>query len=157
MQYATDDAFINSIVGEGTHFRGHLELAGLLRIDGDFTGSIRSEGKVLIGRNGRADCTIEAATVVIGGVIRGSVYASEKVIVLATGIVLGNIHCPRLIAEMGVLIDGQCAVRGEAAIHDLEATRGRTRRGAFWLRESRVEEVDTVASSSLRSGVPSRV
>lgn len=156
MQYATDDAFINSIVGEGTHFRGHLELAGLLRIDGDFTGSIRSDGKVLVGRNGRADCTIEAATVVIGGVIRGSVYATEKVIVLATGMVLGNIHCPRLIAEPGVLMDGEFAVRGEAATHELEAARGRSKRGAFWLQESRPDQASSVASASLRLGVSSQ-
>lgn len=156
MQYGTDDAFINSIVGEGTHFRGHLELAGLLRIDGDFTGSIRTVGKVLIGKNGRADCTIEAATVVIGGVIRGTVHASDKVIVLATGMVLGNVHCPRLIAEPGVLMDGQFAVRGDGADRELQPTHGRSRRGAFWLQESRSKEVSSVASSSLRLGFSPR-
>lgn len=66
-----DDSLVNSIVGRGTHFRGHLELSGLLRIDGDFSGSIKTQGKVIIGRGGRADCSIDAHTVVIGGIVRG--------------------------------------------------------------------------------------
>ena len=50
-----DGSFINSIVGEGTRFEGMLELSGLLRIDGDFSGNIRTSGKVLVGKNGRAE------------------------------------------------------------------------------------------------------
>ncbi|TFG59737.1 MAG: polymer-forming cytoskeletal family protein, partial [Spirochaetales bacterium] len=64
---AADGTFINSIVGEGTRFRGELDLDGLLRIDGDYFGSIKTTGKVLVGKNGRAECTIRAGTVVIGG------------------------------------------------------------------------------------------
>ncbi|MFW5686046.1 MAG: bactofilin family protein, partial [Spirochaetota bacterium] len=62
-----DDSLINSIVGPGTFFRGHLELSGLLRIDGDFSGSVKTDGRVIVGQAGRADCAIEAATVVVGG------------------------------------------------------------------------------------------
>lgn len=109
--FAGDDNYINSIVGEGTHFKGHLQLSGLLRIDGDFSGSIVTAGKVLVGKNGRADCTVEAETVVVGGILRGAIFATEKVIVLASAMVLGNIHAPRLIAEEGVLIDGRLVVR----------------------------------------------
>lgn len=112
MAETTDDAFVNSIVGEGTHFRGHLELAGLLRIDGDFSGSIRTAGRVLIGRNGRADCTIQAGTVVVGGVLRGTIHSTEKVIVLSSALIIGDIYSPRLIVEEGVILDGAFVIRG---------------------------------------------
>lgn len=112
MSETTDDAFVNSIVGEGTHFRGHLELAGLLRIDGDFSGSIRTAGRVLIGRNGRADCTIQAGTVVVGGILRGTVHSTEKVIVLSSALIIGDIYSPRLIVEDGVILDGTFVIRG---------------------------------------------
>ena len=71
--HVTDDAFINSIIGEGTKFKGEFDLNGLLRIDGDFTGVIRTKGKVLVGKNGRAECTLNAGTVVVGGVVRGEI------------------------------------------------------------------------------------
>jgi cytoskeletal protein CcmA (bactofilin family) len=112
--HISDDAFINSIIGEGTRFKGEFDLNGLLRIDGDFTGVIRTKGKVLVGQNGRAECTLHAGTVVIGGVVRGEVFSTEKVIILSTGLMLGNITTPRLIVEEGVILNGSCTITAPA-------------------------------------------
>jgi cytoskeletal protein CcmA (bactofilin family) len=105
-----EDSFINSIIGEGTRFNGEFDLNGLLRIDGDFCGTVRTKGKVLVGKNGRAECVIYAGTVVIGGIVRGNIFAVEKVVILSTGIVLGNVSTPRLIVEEGVIFNGQCKI-----------------------------------------------
>ena len=102
--------FINSIVGDGTRFVGDLELNGLLRIDGDFIGNIKTHGKVLIGKNGRAECTITADTVVIGGVVKGDIVSSGKVVILSTGMLIGNVSTPRLISEDGVILNGLCMI-----------------------------------------------
>jgi cytoskeletal protein CcmA (bactofilin family) len=108
--HISDDPLINSIVGEGTRFKGEFDLSGTLRIDGDFTGTIRTKGKVLVGKNGRAECTLHAGTVVIGGVVRGEIFSTEKVIILSTGLMLGNITTPRLILEEGVILNGSCRI-----------------------------------------------
>lgn len=108
----TEENLINSIVGPGTFFRGHVELNGLLRVDGDFSGSLKSDGRVIIGRAGRADCAIEAGTVVIGGVFRGEIFAAEKVVLLASAVVIGTIRSPRLVAEDGVLLTGLFEITG---------------------------------------------
>jgi len=112
--HLADDAFINSIIGEGTKFKGEFDLNGLLRIDGDFTGVIRTRGKVLVGKNGRAECTLNAGTVVVGGVLRGEIFSTDKVIILSTGLVLGNITTPRLIIEEGVIFNGSCKITAPA-------------------------------------------
>ncbi|RLD32248.1 MAG: polymer-forming cytoskeletal family protein [Bacteroidetes bacterium] len=106
----TSGVFINSIVGDGTRFVGDLELNGLLRIDGDFIGNIRTDGKVLIGKNGRAECTITADTVVIGGVVKGDIVSKGKVVILSTGMLIGNVSTPRLISEDGVILNGLCMI-----------------------------------------------
>lgn len=106
--------YINSIIGEGTRFNGEFDLNGLLRIDGDFCGTVRTEGKVLVGKNGRAECTVYAGTVVVGGIVRGNIFASEKVVILSTGIVLGNIHSPRFIVEEGVIFNGTAKIAQES-------------------------------------------
>ncbi len=112
IRQASFDSLVNSVVGAGTHFRGDLELAGLLRIDGDYSGTIRTSGKVIIGSSGRADCTIEASVVVIGGIFKGEIYCTANVIVLASAIVIGNLYSPRMVAEEGTLIHGSCVVTG---------------------------------------------
>lgn len=122
--HVTDDAFINSIIGEGTKFKGEFDLNGLLRIDGDFTGVIRTRGKVLVGKNGRAECTLNAGTVVVGGVLRGEIVSTEKVIILSTGLVLGNITTPRLIIEEGAIFNGSCKVTSAAPAESGRAASG---------------------------------
>ena len=100
------DQYINSLIGEGTLFKGDLEIKGLLRIDGDFQGSVKSSGRVLVGPTGRARCAIHAKDVVVGGVVKGDIYAEGKVILLASGLVLGNIFSPQLTVEDGALWEG---------------------------------------------------
>ena len=105
-----DSTLLNSIIGEGTRFRGEFEISGLLRIDGDFEGTIRTKGKVLVGLNGRARCNIYAETTVVGGIVEGNIFCSEKLIVLSTGMVLGSIASPRLVVEEGVILNGSCRI-----------------------------------------------
>jgi len=113
---------VNSIIGEGTKFRGDFELNGLLRIDGAFEGTIESEGKVLVGRHGSAIAPfIKARAVVIGGTVKGNITATEMVTILSTGSVDGDIVTPRLLAEEGVLLNGQVTVHAPAGRQHTQA------------------------------------
>jgi len=107
---------VNSIIGSGTKFRGDLELQGLLRIDGDFEGNIETDGSILIGREGRASCILEAETIVVGGIIKGNIKATRKVILLSTCIMIGSINTPELIVEEGVILHGHCIVSKDVAV-----------------------------------------
>lgn len=123
-----EEDFINSIVGPGTFFRGHVELHGLLRIDGDFSGSVRTDGRVIVGKSGRADCAIEAGTVVIGGLFRGEILAYEKVVLLSSCVVLGSVAAPRLIVEEGVLFSGRCRITGSTETLVAGADKGKRKK-----------------------------
>jgi cytoskeletal protein CcmA (bactofilin family) len=113
---------VNSIIGEGTKFRGDFELNGLLRIDGAFEGTIESEGKVLVGRHGSAIAPfIRARAVVIGGKVKGNITASEMVTILSTGSVDGDIETPRLLAEEGVVLNGRVTVHAPAGVQHSRA------------------------------------
>lgn len=137
---STEGKLVNSLVGEGTHFRGDLELSGLLRIDGDYSGSIRTSGKVILGHAGRADCSIEASVVVIGGILRGEVFCTSKLIVLSSAIVIGDLHAPRMVAEEGTMIHGRCIVTGmeefERRLRRLKGSGSPVRQGVFRPAES---------------------
>ena len=84
-----EDNIVNSIIGEGSEFKGEFNINGLLRIDGKFKGTIQTDGKVLIGKTGEAVTDVRARVVVVGGMVRGNVFASERVIMLSTGQVRG--------------------------------------------------------------------
>ena len=105
-----EDKIVNSIIGEGSEFKGEFTINGLLRIDGKFRGSIETEGKVLIGQTGEAITDIKAKEVVVGGIVKGNIYAKERVIMLSTGKVEGNIITPGLLMEEGVVFEGNCTI-----------------------------------------------
>jgi cytoskeletal protein CcmA (bactofilin family) len=105
---------IHSIIGEGTRLKGDFEVKGLLRVDGDFSGTIRTSGKVLVSKNGRAECTINGNIVVIGGIVKGTIIAHHSVEILSSGVVIGTIIAPRLIIHEHVLFHGTCRVTAEA-------------------------------------------
>ena len=128
------DNFVNSLIGEGTVFRGEVAINGLLRIDGDFAGSIKTKGKVFIGRNGRADCSIQASSVVIGGLVRGDIISKEKVVILSSAVVIGTIQSPRLVAEEGVLLDGFVRVSGVQTEKEETYPSNKEKKGFFGLK-----------------------
>ena len=106
----SSDLTINSILGENTTLKGHFIIKGPLRIDGNFSGKIDSNGKVIIGKNGRAECTIIAKSIIVGGTIKGNIYAEEKVLVLKTGEVIGDIYSTSITMEDGVIFNGKCKI-----------------------------------------------
>ena len=110
----TEDNIVNSIIGEGSEFKGEFKINGLLRIDGTFQGTIETEGKVLIGQTGEAVTDIQARLVVVGGTVRGNIFATERVIFLSTGVIKGNIITPSLIMEEGVTFEGNCTINKRA-------------------------------------------
>lgn len=116
---ASSDFSINSILGENTSFKGVFTIKGPLRIDGNFLGKINSTGKVLIGKNGRAECIIIAKTIIIGGTVKGDVFAEEKVIVLKTGEIIGNIFSHSINMEDGVIFNGKCKILSKEDIKNL--------------------------------------
>lgn len=126
-----NDHFVNSVLGEEARFKGDLSVKGVLRIDGDFQGTLRTPSKVYIGSKGRVNSTIYARTVVVGGVVRGDIYASERVKVLASAIIIGTVYAPKLVAEEGVMLHGGFQITGKNIaneVHDWMNEKGKRQR-----------------------------
>ena len=100
--------FINSIIGENSTFKGDLTVTGFFRIDGDFQGTAHTEGRILVGRHGRVKGHLTARDIVVGGIIKGNLSATEKITLLSTALVVGNVYAPRVEMAAGVVLDGSC-------------------------------------------------
>jgi cytoskeletal protein CcmA (bactofilin family) len=105
-----EEFVVNSIIGEGSEFTGEFKVDGLIRIDGKFKGLIETNGKVLIGKTGVVDTDIKARIVVAGGTVNGNIYASERIILLSSCKLYGDVITPNLVIEDGVFFQGKCTV-----------------------------------------------
>jgi cytoskeletal protein CcmA (bactofilin family) len=108
-----EDLSLNTIIGPHSHIIGNVEAGGFTRVDGSLKGDLAAQGRVIVGERARIKGSLTGTAVTVGGVVYGNILASERVIVLATGIVLGDIITRRIQADEGCLIQGRILVCGD--------------------------------------------
>jgi cytoskeletal protein CcmA (bactofilin family) len=99
---------ITTTLGKETNFNGILRFRESLKIDGRFEGEIESPGFLYIENGAMVKANIKVGAIVIGGVVRGNIEASERLEMLATGQVFGNIRTAKLNIADGVVFEGKC-------------------------------------------------
>lgn len=104
-----DRGEINALLGHGTEFSGKLTFQGTVRIDGVFSGEIKTDDVLIIGEGAEVKAEIEVSTLIIrGGVVQGNIRARELVEIHAPGKLIGNIVSPQLFIDKGVIFQGEC-------------------------------------------------
>jgi cytoskeletal protein CcmA (bactofilin family) len=104
------DFSINTIVGPETSVKGDIETGGFTRVDGSVRGNVTAKGRVVIGEKARMRSNVSGTAITIGGVVYGNVIASESLVILGTGLVLGDIVTRQIRADDGCLIHGKVSV-----------------------------------------------
>lgn len=110
---------MSAFIGLGTEFIGKLIFDGVIRLDGEFSGEIESEGTLIIGETAYVKAEINVDTVVVSGEVHGNIRAANRVEFHAPAKCYGNIVSPILIIDEGVIFEGNCemadVVEGEGA------------------------------------------
>jgi cytoskeletal protein CcmA (bactofilin family) len=97
---------ITTILGKGSAFDGKLTFEGTVRIDGEFSGEIRTQGTLIIGESAEVKAQIHASRIVVEGVVRGDLTASESIEIHAPAKVYGNLATPSLEIQKGSVFEG---------------------------------------------------
>src|SRR5512133_895227 len=118
MSMNASSLLLNTLLGSGSSFSGDIDTCGLIRLDGIFAGSIKTDGKVVISKDARCRGPIRAKSVVVGGIVKGSIFSTERVEILSGAIVVGDIFSPRIDVQDDTVIHGECRITGP--IPDLE-------------------------------------
>ena len=88
-------------------FRGELSGEGDFHIHGKFEGEINVSGRVVIGDGALVDANITAATIIIGGTVRGNLSATARVEILPSGVLTGTLRTGSLAAADGASVKGE--------------------------------------------------
>ena len=99
---------ISTTLGKETVFKGKMKFSESLKIDGNFEGDIESPGFLYIEDGAVVKADIKVRAVIVGGVVRGNIDASDKLEMLSTGQVFGNIRTSKLRIADGVVFEGKC-------------------------------------------------
>lgn len=100
----------NSIIGYNSQFEGKFAIKGTIRIDGKFEGEALIVDKVFIGPKGKVKTNIKTSSIVVEGILIGNIQATNRVLLLPTSRILGDIQTPELIIQNGTILKGRCTI-----------------------------------------------
>jgi len=97
----------STFIGKPAKFNGDLSTTDDLQIDGEFEGTIKVTGaRLTVGADARVRASITAGDVVIFGRVEGDIYASGRVDLRSSAVVLGDIFAGRLSIEDNAALRG---------------------------------------------------
>lgn len=97
---------LSTLFAERSRVTGKLDVAGDLRIDGDFQGSVTAGETLHIGEHATVEAEVSGGSVVVKGAVTGNITARESVALHAGARVKGDITSPALSVDRGAVFDG---------------------------------------------------
>ena len=85
-----------------------MNFDSVLKIDGKFQGEIRGPRVLIVGAEATIEAKITAENIICHGSIIGDIIGLEKVEILKTGRLIGDVKSPSLHIEQGALFKGKC-------------------------------------------------
>jgi cytoskeletal protein CcmA (bactofilin family) len=96
-----------SVIAAGLTIEGKIEGAGSVRIAGNFQGDVHVKGNLTIEPGAKLTGGVRAATVIIGGELEGNIDQAQRVELLQSGVLNGNLNAGSLTVAAGSRMRGQ--------------------------------------------------
>lgn len=104
-----------SFIGPKIRFQGELLGDEDVQVEGSLEGRVKISKAFRVGVHGSVRAEVAAGTVAIAGHVVGNVSATERVELLPTAILEGNIRAPRIVIGEGARFMGRIDMSGGIA------------------------------------------
>ncbi len=101
-----------NIIGKNTSLVGDLSSDGDFRIDGKIEGNIKTNGRVVIGKEGTVNGTIECTNADIEGAFSGKLIVDQLLSLRETATINGDVILGKLSVEPGADFNATCSMKG---------------------------------------------
>jgi cytoskeletal protein CcmA (bactofilin family) len=117
---------VETLVGSNTRISGDLHFSGGCHVDGTVNGSVTadpdSQSALSISEEGNIDGGVTVPFVVLNGIVRGDVFANQRVELGPTARVIGNVYYNLIEMAIGAEINGKLVHQPEGQVPLLEQT-----------------------------------
>ena|SRR5688572_20725370 len=104
---------LNGFLDSGSNVTGELRFQTSFRVDGKFSGTVVSEGELIVGQGGEVEGDLRVGQIVVSGKVSGTIRASRRVHLSSNGTLLADIDTPVLIIDEGGFFQGRCSMARE--------------------------------------------
>lgn len=112
-------------IAQGTKVVGNLEAKGGFRIDGFVEGNIVTPGKVVIGKEGCVNGSLECENADIEGKFTGNLLIKGTLSLRSTALIEGEAVVAKLAVEPGATFNATCSMKGVVKSINNERGRGK--------------------------------
>ncbi len=98
---------IETLIGNGTTFKGDITVSNSLRVDGILIGNVKEATNVIVGETAQVKGNINANYVVIDGTVEGNITAGECIELLTKSKVTGDLTTTILSITEGAVFKGK--------------------------------------------------
>ena len=117
-----------NIIGKNTKFIGDIISEGDFRIDGTIEGTIKTSGRIIIGKEGLIKGTATCSNADIEGSVSGELNVENLLTLKTTANIQGDVTMDKLSVEPGAIFNVNCVMKG--GVKDLHNGKGKSEKTA---------------------------
>ncbi|MEC7173054.1 MAG: polymer-forming cytoskeletal protein [Bacteroidota bacterium] len=103
-----------SRIESSTKVKGEILSEGDFRIDGTLEGSIKTDGKVVVGKEGDIKGSVSCTNADVEGKINGNLFVSNTLSLKSSSRIDGEVIIGKLIVESGATFNATCSMNNES-------------------------------------------
>lgn len=114
---ATSEPSAVGVIAANSDWNGTLRSQGSLQVFGRVSGELHAAEEIVVAEGAVVEAIVAAARVSVAGTIRGTVECSQRLEVLPSGHIIGDVTSPKLVVHEGATVEGDLSMRapGSAA------------------------------------------
>ncbi|CAM1345462.1 bactofilin family protein [Tenacibaculum amylolyticum] len=105
-----------NVIGKGTKIVGDLTSEGDFRIDGTLEGTLTTQGRVIIGKDGFINGTVECNNADVEGKFSGDFNVLDTLTAKSTAYITGNVTVGQISTEPGATFNATCNMKGAPVV-----------------------------------------
>ena len=115
-QKPSKNATIDTLIGPKTRINGDVDFTGGLHLDGHINGNVKGDPNlgtfVSVSEHGCVEGSVFAPNVILNGIVKGDIDASDRIELGEKARVLGNVQYTVIETAVGAQINGKLIHRG---------------------------------------------
>jgi cytoskeletal protein CcmA (bactofilin family) len=115
-QKQSKSAKVDTLIGAKTRINGDIEFNGGLHLDGHINGNVKGDSSastfLSVSQHGCIEGSVIAPNVMLNGIVKGDIDASDRVELGEKARVLGNVQYTVIETAVGAQINGKLIHRG---------------------------------------------
>jgi cytoskeletal protein CcmA (bactofilin family) len=112
---------VQTRLGADTSLKGTLRFSESVAISGKLEGKIIADGFLYIRQGAEIRADIRARDIIVGGTVHGNIEAVNRLEILETGRIYGNVRTAKFRVADGVVFEGKCEMVRDAENIDVFA------------------------------------